>query len=134
MNNFGGKEGLYAVVVDREMSALLDGVTRVFDQQQAPAPGGAVTLAPGLHREPHRRLPRAHPRLATVAGAHHLLDVVQRRRESGGSIRPATSPAVDWTPSLHLCTRMGVGGVGVDDRPVVARRAGAQEEVVAHTW
>jgi AcrR family transcriptional regulator len=25
--HFGGKEGLYAVVVDREMSALLDGVT-----------------------------------------------------------------------------------------------------------
>src|SRR5689334_17246772 len=25
--HFGGKEGLYAVVVDREMSALLDGIT-----------------------------------------------------------------------------------------------------------
>lgn len=27
MNIIGGKEGLYAVVVDREMSALLDGIT-----------------------------------------------------------------------------------------------------------
>ena len=25
--HFGGKEGMYAVVVDREMSALLDGIT-----------------------------------------------------------------------------------------------------------
>jgi AcrR family transcriptional regulator len=30
--HFGGKEGLYAVVVDREMSALLDGITTSLTQ------------------------------------------------------------------------------------------------------
>src|SRR4051794_4760561 len=34
--HFGGKEGLYAVVVDREMSALLDRLTRVLSAGQHP--------------------------------------------------------------------------------------------------
>ena len=34
--HFGGKEGLYAVVVDREMSALLDGIT-IEEYEQLPA-------------------------------------------------------------------------------------------------
>src|SRR5437870_300089 len=34
--HFGGKEGLYAVVVDREMSELLDRLTRVLSAGQHP--------------------------------------------------------------------------------------------------
>jgi hypothetical protein len=43
--HFGGKEGLYAVVVDREMSALLDGVTASLTNNQHRERVEAVTLA-----------------------------------------------------------------------------------------
>jgi AcrR family transcriptional regulator len=43
--HFGGKEGLYAVVVDREMSALLDGVTASLTNNQYRPRVEAVTLA-----------------------------------------------------------------------------------------
>ena len=43
--HFGGKEGLYAVVVDREMSALLDGVTASLTNNQHRDRVEAVTLA-----------------------------------------------------------------------------------------
>lgn len=43
--HFGGKEGLYAVVVDREMSALLDGVTASLTNSQHRPRVEAVTLA-----------------------------------------------------------------------------------------
>jgi AcrR family transcriptional regulator len=43
--HFGGKEGLYAVVVDREISALLDGVTASLTGNQYRPRVEAVTLA-----------------------------------------------------------------------------------------
>lgn len=43
--HFGGKEGLYAVVVDREMTALLDGVTASLINNRFRARVEAVTLA-----------------------------------------------------------------------------------------
>lgn len=43
--HFGGKEGLYAVVVDREMSALLDGVSASLTNNQYRPRVEAVTLA-----------------------------------------------------------------------------------------
>ena len=43
--HFGGKEGLYAVVVDREMSALLDGITASLTNNQYRPRVEAVTLA-----------------------------------------------------------------------------------------
>jgi AcrR family transcriptional regulator len=43
--HFGGKEGLYAVVVDREMSALLDGVTASLTNNRYRPRVEAVTLA-----------------------------------------------------------------------------------------
>jgi AcrR family transcriptional regulator len=43
--HFGGKEGLYAVVVDREVSALLDGVTASLTNNQYRPRVEAVTLA-----------------------------------------------------------------------------------------
>ena len=62
--HFGGKEGLYAVVVDREMRALLDGITgalRPGARPRAARAGGDG--AARLHRELHRRLPHPRPRL-----------------------------------------------------------------------
>ncbi|MGI9126139.1 MAG: TetR/AcrR family transcriptional regulator, partial [Mycobacterium sp.] len=43
--HFGGKEGLYAVVVDREMSALLDGVTASLTNNRYRPRVEAVVLA-----------------------------------------------------------------------------------------
>lgn len=43
--HFGGKEGLYAVVVEREVSALLDGVTASLTNNQYRPRVEAVTLA-----------------------------------------------------------------------------------------
>ncbi|MCB1263356.1 MAG: TetR/AcrR family transcriptional regulator [Mycobacterium sp.] len=43
--HFGGKEGLYAVVVDREMSALLDGVTSSLTNNRYRPRVEAVVLA-----------------------------------------------------------------------------------------
>ena len=63
--HFGGKEGLYAVVVDREMSALLDAITGALTQQRAPARAaraGGVRAA-RLRREVHRRVPHPGARL-----------------------------------------------------------------------
>lgn len=43
--HFGGKEGLYAVVVDREMTALLDGVTASLTNNRFRARVEAVVVA-----------------------------------------------------------------------------------------
>ncbi|CAN5825910.1 TetR/AcrR family transcriptional regulator [soil metagenome] len=43
--HFGGKEGLYAVVVDREMSALLDGITSSLTNNRSRTRVELVTLA-----------------------------------------------------------------------------------------
>src|SRR6188768_2693030 len=43
--HFGGKEGLYAVVVDREMSALLDGITSSLTNNRSRVRVERVALA-----------------------------------------------------------------------------------------
>src|ERR1700734_416205 len=43
--HFGGKEGLYAVVVDREMSALLDGITSSLTNNRSRVRVETVALA-----------------------------------------------------------------------------------------
>ena len=63
--HFGGKEGLYAVVVDREIRTLLDGITGALSTE-AHAAGAARAGGDGpagLHRELHRRVPHPGPRL-----------------------------------------------------------------------
>ncbi|EDY47574.1 transcriptional regulator [Streptomyces clavuligerus] len=65
--HFGGKEGLYAVVVDREMRQLLRRVTGVADRRapQGTARTGGVRAA-RLHRAVHGRLP--HPGAGFAGG------------------------------------------------------------------
>ena len=65
--HFGGKEGLYAVVVDREMTYLLVAITDALDDPAGAEPMNARTLleraahgAVRLHRQVPGRLP--HPR------------------------------------------------------------------------
>ncbi len=64
--HFGGKEGLYAVVVDREMRALTDVLINALSDLQA-HPRQIVertALALYLRGGERRRLPRAHARFA----------------------------------------------------------------------
>lgn len=51
--HFGGKEGLYAVVVDREMTALLDGVTASLTNNRYRSRVEAVVLALLTYVEEH---------------------------------------------------------------------------------
>lgn len=51
--HFGGKEGLYAVVVDREMSALLDGITASLTNNRSRVRVERVALALLTYVEEH---------------------------------------------------------------------------------
>ena len=51
--HFGGKEGLYAVVVDREMSALLDGITSSLTNNRSRVRVERVALALLTYVEEH---------------------------------------------------------------------------------
>ena len=51
--HFGGKEGLYAVVVDREMSALLDGITSSLTNNRSRVRVETVALALLTYVEEH---------------------------------------------------------------------------------
>ena len=51
--HFGGKEGLYAVVVDREMSALLDGITSSLTKNRSRVRGERGALALLTYVEEH---------------------------------------------------------------------------------
>lgn len=51
--HFGGKEGLYAVVVDREMSALLDGITSSLTKNRSRVRVERVALALLTYVEEH---------------------------------------------------------------------------------
>ncbi len=63
--HFGGKEGLYAVVVDREMRALLDAITGALTSSGHPREllEQAALRAARLRRDVHRRVPHPGPRL-----------------------------------------------------------------------
>lgn len=54
--HFGGKEGLYAVVVDREMSALLDGITSSLTNNR---PGCGSSASPWRCSPTSRNAPMA---------------------------------------------------------------------------
>ena len=127
--HFGGKEGLYAVVVDREMSALLDGITSsLTDQQPVPAAHRAGRAgAADLRRRTHRRLPHPDPRLTGGDHLGHLLDAAQRRRQPG-VVDPGRRLLPPRPRPRHgAAVRPGAGRLGVDDRAVVARRPRAEE-------
>ena len=107
--HFGGKEGLYAVVVDREMSALLDGITSslTVTNNRSRVRVERVALALLTYVEERtdgfRIMIRDSPAAIT---SRHLLHACSttpstRCRRSW----PATSPAAAWTPIWPRCTR-----------------------------
>ena len=83
--HFGGKEGLYAVVVDREIECPARRHHRRPGQQRPPArPARAGRLrAARLRRDLQRRLPDPRPRLPRRAVDRLLRRPDQRRRQPG---------------------------------------------------
>ena len=75
--HFGGKEGLYAVVVDREMRMLLDMVTTVDRWASAGAAGAGGVRTAGLHRAVDGRFPHSGAGFAGGAVDGHVRVVVQ---------------------------------------------------------
>ena len=89
--HFGGKEGLYAVVVDREMSALLDAITGALTSSGRPRElleQAAFALLDYIEHL-HRRLPHPGARLA------------------GGDSRPAASRRSSATSASQVEHIMG---------------------------
>ena len=133
--HFGGKEGLYAVVVDREMSALLDGITVVADQQPLPGAGRAGGAgAADLRRGAHRRLPDPDPRLPAVASARAPTPACSTTPSARWPRSwPATSPAAAWTRNWRRCTRRRwSGSVSMTAQWWLDAREPKKEVVAAH--
>ena len=126
--HFGGKEGLYAVVVDREMRQLLDMVTGALTagHPRELLRAGGVRAA-RLHRGVHGRLPHPGPRLPRRPVDGHLRLADQRHRHPG---RGHPGPGVQGPrlrPEAGPAVRAGPGRHGRADRPVVAGRPQAEE-------
>ena len=133
--HFGGKEGLYAVVVDREIRALLDGINAALRGSRPPArparAGGP--RAARLHRGVDRRLPDPRARLPRRPVDRVVRESDQRRRDAGGAPARRRVQAARLDPkSAPLYAQMLVGMVALTgqwwlDSPQVqeGRRRGA---------
>ena len=128
--HFGGKEGLYAVVVDREMSALLDGITSSLtkmtnNRSRLRIERVALALLTYVDErtDGFRILIRDSPGGITSGTYSTLLNEAVNQVSSilAGDFSAAAS-----TPTWRRCTP-GPGRLGVDDGAVVARCARAQE-------
>ena len=130
--HFGGKEGLYAVVVDREMSALLDGITS--------------SLTRTTNNRSRLRIERVALALLTYVdertdGFRILIrdspvGITARAPTRPCSTRRSTRSPRSWPadfsrrgldPEMAPLVRAGPGRLGVDDGAVVARRPRAEE-------
>jgi AcrR family transcriptional regulator len=124
--HFGGKEGLYAVLVDREMNDLLHSISDALTA--GTREGAARTSRHGavrLHRHESRRLSHPGARFACLAIQRILRQFDRRHRRAGGT--PAR-PGIRQPRHQHQVRRgllPGAGGHGGAHRSVVARCAQA---------
>ncbi len=133
--HFGGKEGMYAVVVDREIQALTGALTERARGRRPPA--GARRAhgagAAGLHRVLHRRVPDPRARLPVAQSTgtfssligdvatqveHLLADQFTRR-----GLDPRTAP---------IYAQMLVGMVALTGQYWLDARSPEKTEVAAH--
>ena len=126
--HFGGKEGLYAVVVDREMSALLDGITSSLTNNRSRVRVETVALALLTYVEERtdgfRIMIRDSPASISSGTYSSLLnDAVSQV----SSILAGDFARRGLDPDLAPLYAQALVGFGVDDRAMVARYAGAQE-------
>jgi len=125
--HFGGKEGLYAVVVDREMSALLDRITSSLTNNRSRVRVERVALALLTYIEERtdgfRIMIRDSPASISSGTYSSLLnDAVSQV----SSILAGDFSRRGLDPELAPLYAQALVGC-VDDRAVVARRSGAQE-------
>ncbi|BBY19795.1 TetR family transcriptional regulator [Mycolicibacterium litorale] len=129
--HFGGKEGLYAVVVDREMSALLDGITSSLTNNRSRVRVERVALALLTYVEERtdgfssairrRRSPRAPiQRCSTM------------RSIRSARSWPGTSPAGARPELAPLYAQALVGSVSMTAQWWLDTRVPKKEVVAAH--
>ena len=134
--HFGGKEGIYAVVVDREMQYLLDSVVAVLGD------GGGhprellerAALSPAqLHRGLQRRLPDHGPGLAGGQCFWHFLQSVERHRLAGRA-HPRAALRRPWLrpEAGGLYAQALVGMVALTGQWWLEVRKPKKDEVAAH--
>ena len=127
--HFGGKEGLYAVVVDREVERLHDDgdhAARTATHTRPKFEAAAVDPAP-VHRGQRRRLPHPGPGLQPRLGHGHLRHAAQRHRRARSSTSwPTSSQSRGHDPKLAPDVRPDARRHGRVHRPVVARCPQAQ--------
>ena len=126
--HFGGKEGLYAVVVDREVRSLLDRIAAALTagHPRELLEQAALALLDYIEEEPHgfRVLVRESPVLSP-AGNFSQRD---ERRGAPGRAHPGrrVQDAAGYDPKFAELYSQALVGHGGADRPVVA--GGAQAE------
>ena len=106
--HFGGKEGLYAVVVDREMSALLDAITGALTSSGHPRElleSAAFALLDYVEKL-HRRLPHPGARLARrVSRPAPFASLISDAASQVEHIMVNQFKARGFDPSTRRCTR-----------------------------
>ncbi|HEU5269340.1 MAG TPA: TetR/AcrR family transcriptional regulator [Jatrophihabitans sp.] len=104
--HFGGKEGLYAVVVDREMRTLLDSITTALtgDNPRALVEQAALTLLTYIEEQTDGfRILSATRRWPPRPGPSPRCSTTSPARSSTSWC--GSSPSGSWTPSWPACTR-----------------------------
>ena len=133
--HFGGKEGLYAVVVDREVTALLDRITNALDRRASPGVAGAGRArAAGLHRAGDRRFPGACARVAGDVGqSGNFSSVLNDVAHQVEHILGAEFKSRGYDPKLaELYSQALVGMVALTGRWWLEVRKPRKETVAAH--
>ncbi len=103
--HFGGKEGLYAVVVDREVRQLLDMMRSALTAGH-PRPAGAGRPRPArLHRAVLRRLPHPGARLALGSESGSFVSIIGDVASRWSTSSKRSSATAASTRSTRRCTR-----------------------------
>ena len=125
--HFGGKEGIYAVVVDREVRRLLDRITTALTagHPRELLEQAALALLDYIEQETDgfRVLVRESPVMSTTGNFVSVLNDIAHQVEHilGASSRPRLRP------QARRAVRAGAGRHGRADRPVVAGGAQAAQ-------
>jgi fatty-acid desaturase/AcrR family transcriptional regulator len=133
--HFGGKEGLYTVVVDRGDAAAAGPLHLRAGRRWVPARAARARRAgaAGLHRGGHRRLPGAHPRLAHGRLARWLPVPDRRGRPPGGARPRRAVQRPRPRPGAGRTLQPGTGGlVALVGQWWLERRSPPKHEVAAH--
>ena len=132
--HFGGKEGLYAVVVDREIRRCSTGSTRRSTRRGHPA---CCSSAPrwrcSTTSSPTRRLPDPGPRLARRPVDRYVRERDRRGREPGGAPSGLEFKQRGLDPkSAPIHAQMLVGMVALTGQWWLEQRKFKKGEVAAH--